>query len=147
VADFQKAKDQREDEERQKDRQVLIDQVNDFGPGQLKKPKRRKHKYTPEFERVWAHWPNPNKKWDSEKAYKKAKKNGLPPDDELIAIINEQMTWDQYTNEGGKYIPHFVVWLNGHRWEDQPRRSPTPTDNNDLPISKMQFANGRELPD
>jgi hypothetical protein len=26
----------------------------------------------------------------------------------------------QWTDEGGKYIPHPATWLNNHRWEDQP---------------------------
>ena len=37
----------------------------------------------------------------------------------MTAAIAKQKLSDQWTKEGGQFIPHPATWLNGKRWEDE----------------------------
>lgn len=75
------------------------------------------------FDRFWAAYP---KKKDKERARKAWKK--LKPDLDLCRVMAEalerQKRSDQWTRDGGAYIPHPSTWLNGRRWEDEPDKPP-----------------------
>lgn len=47
----------------------------------------------------------------------------LKPDKPLCRVMYDallrQKVSDQWTRDGGKYIPLFSTWLNGQRWEDR----------------------------
>jgi len=48
----------------------------------------------------------------------------------IIAALNVQKTSDQWTKDGGQFIPHAKTWLHQKRWEDEPdNRAPTLTHN------------------
>lgn len=52
----------------------------------------------------------------------------LKPDEALVETIlralKAQASCEQWTRDGGAYIPYPATWLNGRRWEDElPGRS------------------------
>lgn len=70
---------------------------------------------TRSFERFWEAYPK--------KVGKKAAGNAfmrvLVDTDTLIAAIEKQKRSEQWTKEGGRYIPNPATWLNQGRWEDE----------------------------
>lgn len=70
------------------------------------------------FEAFWNAYPKKKSKGDAEKAWKK-----LNPNEQLLAIIiakiEQAKTSDQWTKDGGQYIPHPATWLNRKGWEDE----------------------------
>lgn len=83
-----------------------------------------------DFEVFWQAYPKKVSKPDAIKAWKKIKP------DELMQreIIRGLMRWkgsDQWTRDGGQYIPYPATWLNRRGWEDEcpaarPERKPEP---------------------
>lgn len=70
------------------------------------------------FEVFWSSYPRHTNKQAAFKAFAK-----LNPDEVLmqtmLAAIDRQKQSDQWTKDGGQYIPHPATWLNGRRWEDE----------------------------
>ena len=70
------------------------------------------------FDRFWALYPRKTAKQEAEKAFKR-----VDPDDELletmIAAVEKQKKSEQWTRDGGQYIPHPATWLNQKRWTDE----------------------------
>ena len=70
------------------------------------------------FTAFWSAYPRKKSKGHAEKAWLKIK-----PDEQLasqiIAAVGRATTSDDWTREGGKFIPHPATWLNGERWEDE----------------------------
>lgn len=101
------------------------------GDKPAKAPNREKSTptYAPEaFETFWAAYP---RKDDRKKAIRAWDK--LKPDKPLCrvmyAALLRQKESDQWTRDGGQYIPMFSTWLNGRRWEDRgvdPSQLPPP---------------------
>lgn len=79
------------------------------------------------FDVFWKAYP---RKVDKEKAIKAWKK--IKPDGELAAkmleAIGRQKKSDDWTKDGGKFIPYPTSWLNGKRWEDE-ANEPAPSTN------------------
>lgn len=98
-----------------------------------KTPNREKSTSThdPEsFDIFWSAYP---RKDDRKKAIRAWDK--LKPDRPLCRVMYDalirQKASDQWTRDGGKYIPMFSTWLNGQRWEDRgvdPSQLPKPRD-------------------
>ncbi len=69
------------------------------------------------FDIFWAAYPKKVAKVAAARAWKR-----LNPSDDLIAKIQGaleiQKNSEQWTKEGGRYIPNPATWLNGNRWED-----------------------------
>ena len=38
---------------------------------------------------------------------------------EVMAGLEAARASDQWTRDGGRYVPHPATWLNGRRWEDE----------------------------
>jgi hypothetical protein len=76
------------------------------------------HQFPPGFDRFWTAYPRKTAKPKALQAFVK-----LRPDEALLsailAAIAVQATWEQWTKDGGQFIPHPATWLNGRRWEDQ----------------------------
>jgi hypothetical protein len=70
------------------------------------------------FDRFWAAYPNKKGKVVASKAWMK-----LCPDPELtekiMASVMAHRASDQWTKDGGQFIPHPATWLNQRRWEDE----------------------------
>jgi hypothetical protein len=71
------------------------------------------------FDSFWEAYPRHEAKQDARKAFDK-----LNPDDDLLQkMLKAIETWkksDQWTENGGQFIPYPATWLNGKRWEDDP---------------------------
>lgn len=71
------------------------------------------------FEKLWQAYPKKIGKGAAEKAFKKYK-----PDDGLLermlSALSAQKRSEQWSKDGGKFIPYPATWLNQRRWEDSP---------------------------
>ena len=67
------------------------------------------------FERWWAVYPKKVGKEAARKAFAKVKVDA----ETLIAAVVKQKASEQWTKEGGRYIPNPATWLNQGRWEDE----------------------------
>lgn len=77
----------------------------------------------PAFDAFWAAYPRHVDKQKARRAWAK-----LTPDEALVETIlravKAQSACEQWTRDGGAYIPYPATWLNGRRWEDElPGRS------------------------
>ena len=86
----------------------------------LPKPKRAKKVQgsLSRFEDFWKAYPKKKAMADAEKAWAK-----INPDENLIAkilsAVEKGRASDDWTKEGGKYMPHPATWLNRKGWEDE----------------------------
>lgn len=74
------------------------------------------------FERFWSAYPRKVAKPRAFAAWQK-----LKPTEELLTKILAALEWqrtsEQWTRDGGQFVPHPATWLNARRWEDE---KPTP---------------------
>ena len=82
------------------------------------------------FSRFWAAYPNKKSKKDAKKAWDK-----LHPDIELCrqmaVALEAQKRSEEWTRDGGRYIPLPASWIRGERWTDEitiPAPPPSPPD-------------------
>ena len=68
-----------------------------------------------EFEKFWTAYPRKEGKQKARAAFEKV----TEPLQTLLDAIDQQKRSDQWSKDGGKFIPHASTWLNGKRWEDQ----------------------------
>jgi hypothetical protein len=70
------------------------------------------------FVEFWSAYPKHADKADARKAWVK-----LSPGDalrlEILRAVESQRRSEQWTREGGRFIPHPATWLGGRRWEDE----------------------------
>ena len=71
-----------------------------------------------EFTRFWAAYPKKDGKQVAAKAFKSLKPSSELLD-RMLAAVEQQSRSEQWTKEGGKYIPMPGTWINQRRWEDQ----------------------------
>lgn len=78
------------------------------------------------FDEFWTFYPKKIGKGAARKSYDKIK-----PSDELhkrmLAAIVTAKRSDQWTRDGGQYIPNPATWLNQQRWDDEPRSAGRPS--------------------
>lgn len=88
-------------------------------------PKKPKKPDDPGFVRFWEAYPCKVAKQDAIKAWKK-----INPSSELVdEIVSGVEKWkksDQWTRDGGRYVPYPATFLNGQRWAEAPEQSPSP---------------------
>jgi hypothetical protein len=74
------------------------------------------------FANFWNPYPRKTAKVQAQKAW--AKLNPSPElQAQILAALTAQCKWEQWTKDGGAFVPHASTWLNQRRWEDQ---LPTP---------------------
>lgn len=74
------------------------------------------------FGQFWEAYPKKRGKGAAERAWKKIRKpTELLP--EILGAIASQKNADQWTRDGGQYIPNPATWLNERRWEDELEQS------------------------
>lgn len=75
------------------------------------------------FAGLWNYYPRHEKKQAAIKAWDK-----LRPNDELIdqiaRALKRQVASDDWQREDCRFVPYLSSYLNGRRWEDEPRREP-----------------------
>ena len=73
-------------------------------------------RYSVGFEAFWKMYPRKTGKGSAWRAWEK-----LKPD---LCVVEAALAWqirsDQWTKDGGQFIPHPATWLNQRRWEDEP---------------------------
>jgi hypothetical protein len=73
------------------------------------------------FETFWVAYPRKIAKPAALKAWKSAiKSKTFPGIEKVVAAINQQKTWQQWSTNNGKYIPYATTWINQERWNDEP---------------------------
>jgi len=70
------------------------------------------------FDDFWAAYPKKVAKATAKSAFLKHKPT-LELVEKMIAGIEKYKKTDQWTRDGGQYIPHAATWLNQKRWEDE----------------------------
>lgn len=99
--------------------------------------KEKEKKEDTDFDRFWRVYPNKKGKGVARTAFQKAKAKVSV--DVMISAVENQKHSRQWTDDGGKYIPHPATWLNQERWEDSIQVEVT-NDNSDpfLQIAKEE---------
>jgi hypothetical protein len=80
------------------------------------------------FEEFWSTYPKKVGKEAARKAWKKVKPSA-ELFDKIIVAVGQGKHSDQWTREGGRFIPNPATWLNQGRWDDElalPPPTPTP---------------------
>ena len=76
------------------------------------------HRFPPGFETLWAEYPRKVGKDAAARAFAKRR-----PDESLlsamVAAVRTQRQSEQWTRDGGQFIPHLATWLNAGRWQDE----------------------------
>ena len=71
-----------------------------------------------DFDWFWSEYPKKKAKLEALKAWKETEE--LRPEVELlIALLDKQKDSDQWTRNGGDFIPYPATWLRQGRWEDE----------------------------
>lgn len=78
--------------------------------------KEKEKKEDADFDRFWKVYPNKKGKGVARTAFQKAKAKVSV--DVMISAVENQKRSRQWTDDGGKYIPHPATWLNQERWDD-----------------------------
>lgn len=68
-----------------------------------------------DFEKFWEAYPKKINKKDAMKAFQKVKENV----DVLVKAVNEQKNSQQWTKNGGQFIPYPATWLRGEQWQNK----------------------------
>ncbi|QRF55761.1 hypothetical protein [Variovorax paradoxus] len=75
------------------------------------------------FDEFWKAYPNKVGKDAARKAFEK-RKPARALLDAMLSAIGMQRTSKQWTDDGGRYIPHPSTWLNEGRWQDEGIQAP-----------------------
>ena len=67
------------------------------------------------FDSFWKQYPNKSAKQNAIKAWNKIP---LSIYSELMLALEVQKSSENWTKQGGQFVPHAATWLNGKRWED-----------------------------
>ena len=71
-----------------------------------------------DWELFWECYPRKKAKLDAIKAWKQTE-NIRPPIEALLAAIDTQSKSDDWTRDGGQYVPYPAKWLRQGYWEDE----------------------------
>jgi hypothetical protein len=77
--------------------------------------------YSKRFLLFWETYPRKVGKKAAFNAWQRAKINGKI--DDILKAVETQKTSEQWTKEGGQFIPNPATWLNQGRWEDEQQKS------------------------
>ncbi len=67
------------------------------------------------FDRFWACYPRKVGKGAAKKAFDRVK----VPVESLLVALETQKRSEQWTRDGGRFVPNPSTWLNQERWEDE----------------------------
>lgn len=70
------------------------------------------------FNRFWEVYPRKVGRQQARKVWERMHVDGRLLDT-ILAAVQYQKASEQWTHDGGKYIPYPATWLNGRRWEDE----------------------------
>ena len=116
------------------------EQEQETGAGDLTAGRSRDRKstgYSPDFLAFWNAYPT-RRRTKKPLAWKAWQKE-CPPLDAVLAALRWQVASDDWTRDGGEYIPGPVPYLNARRWEDEPAAPAAPTPR-EAPITPIDRA-------
>lgn len=87
-------------------------------PDSLQKPRSSRDDLAEPFRLFWQGYPRKVSKTEAEKAYRKLKPDAALQAT-LLAAVALQAKSQEWTKDGGQFVPHAATWLNQRRWEDQ----------------------------
>lgn len=91
-----------------------------IGKGSSPENASSKSKVEVEFDQFWEVYPRRVKRPAALESFKKARKKGMPPIQELVTIVKRQVEKGHFLGDDGKeYVPHPTSWLNQGRWDDE----------------------------
>lgn len=70
------------------------------------------------FDEFWTVYPKKKSKGDAEKAWKKIKPSAELVE-KIVSKVNLLKSTEQWSKDGGKFIPYPASWLNAMGWEDE----------------------------
>ena len=79
-----------------------------------------------DFERFWAVYPRKVGKGYAHTCFLRAVQKTTI--EIILAAVEQQQAWPQWSKEGGRFIPNPSTWLNQERWNDEPSRVRAGTD-------------------
>jgi hypothetical protein len=88
-----------------------------------KVPRRKGSAYSQDFEAFWLAYPRKVGKGTAWRAWLAQKPPGL---DVLLPSVDRAKKTEQWSRDGGQYIPHPSTWITGRRWEDEITTIPQP---------------------
>jgi len=98
--------------------QTIPDSISDSFSHTYAQVAEEQKEYEISFEKFWSEYPRKVNKGKTRGIWKK-----INPNAELLEkILNSLRAYkktDQWTKDGGQYIPYPTTWLNGGRWEDE----------------------------
>lgn len=105
---------------------------------------------TESFSIFWKAYPRKDSKVPAQRAFEKVCTTDEQLD-VLLDAIKKFKECEQWTRDGGKYIPFASTWLNQHRWEDEPTpaapRVKSWSERNDEVIAQLTGRNRDYEPD
>lgn len=98
----------------QVDSSVLAKVGRDARPETEAEKREKRDRLARDFEKFYATYPKKKAKPDAIKAFEKHD----PPIDQVLAALKVLCASDDWTKEGGRYIPYPASWLDDHGWND-----------------------------
>jgi len=98
------------------------------------------------FRRWWAKYPRKAGKGGAWKAWHKIAPSALVLD-QMMTALDWQIASDQWTKDGGDYIPHPSTYLNQRRWMDEPQEVThrfTPRNQRNVDLIKKYSVTGQQ---
>lgn len=92
--------------------------------------------YTADFLAFWQAYPKRTGKGAAAKAWAKAK----PPLPDVLASLSWQIHSEQWTKDGGQFVPLPATYLNQRRWEDEPAAPAEVPATHSKPLTKTEEA-------
>lgn len=91
------------------------------------------------FESFWSLYPRKANREAALKAWE-----SISPDEaltqQILTAVKRQKQSDQWTDDGGKFIPYPAKWLTERRWEDEPEQAARHSKSYDIDeLEKMSF--------
>ena len=77
---------------------------------------RTEEEYIRSFEAFWKLYPRKIAKKSALKAWLKVEPESVPI---IMHALPDHVASDQWTKDGGRFIPHPATWLNAERWLDE----------------------------
>ena len=74
--------------------------------------------YPADFIQFWSLYPNKKKKLDALKAWNQTEAD-RPEIDSLLDALGAQLLSDDWTKDGGQFIPHPASWLRAGSWDNE----------------------------
>jgi hypothetical protein len=101
--------------------------------------KRERGGYAEPFLAFWQAYPRKTAKGAAAKAWDKAR----PPLPDVLKALDWQCTSEQWTKDGGQFIPLPATYLNQRRWEDEPQAPAAPAEHPAMKVLRQSIERGR----